>query len=1078
MIQIYIDNKLVDLDNTNISLQKEFEDEVENIPSEIEYSYTVSIPATLNNKEIFEFVDTFDVANKFKRLYNADLYVDEQLILSGKFKVTSIEDGYYKGNIYNPKKKTVSEILGDRNLNEIIPHYKPMNSLSDFDKINNYVCDLSKDNDRLPNEWNNTTHPETADKNADVKDNHVVFPYVLYGLPMNIPEEVSVDADIYTQDLQYGKHSITEDKIYPSFNVVSVLKDIFKTEGYNLTGNIIDGNMKDFFGGLYQTFQYSYNDYVKNKEVPFYCKVSGSYTNHDFIDVGEFGVLNYAVPSTLELMELWSTDSWRCEQGDDVDHDGKFYYGVDNPWSAGSKGGSFANISTEDEKHMFVRGTEDEQTGTLIIPKSGWYKIKLKGRMTYPLKNGKRISGVSLVPGIGYVYDESAVGVGGTQDEADCTDLSEQPFEIQLKKGYPKEHSTLYSFNSFVPCVPTDYIEDNSVAMEEHEGQTYIKIQPNENQRRYGKNGKTTYINDYSGFQTNDFICGARLGGAWFSSQWTPAGHGNFQRKNRMMAMGAGLALPDPTKAITIKQYNDEPLSGNYKAGQGKFDGTYFQIASKNSNATNEYAEKTAQCLVRKDSYSNFEGYNTLKKTNDTTYSWDTTSNFGAVQWEGAESSSAFTYDKWSGDWDVNTCVYLEQGDTLYLEVLVPLHTAGSYRHSTAFRASKWEDREDWVNGLKMSYTLLVGFLNSNKDWKPKPDDGIATFDGLAIKKLTNVNQFLPTTKCNDYVEKFLKTFNLQITRVDSNTFSIDTINGGNLIGNVIDIDKMCNIDDAEFKPLKSDSIKEYKWKIDNTETGYAQGNQSPYMSGHGESISSSTYYQSGYTGSEIIENDLNSSGSSKKTEAPWSYNWYKSIHFLHNYTPTPITEEYADISVISESDLWKDGMTFAAGGSETPQTSKTMRLFTLKKNQEMRNNMYSYISFKYDESPIKANEDIGALILGYKDMVCNLVLPSNYYETYDIDNSKHRLHLDYKIMNNNYDGRCYNQSLMDVFFNKNVQGGYDIEVPIKLSNADYAATKQGTLYKLHDGLYRVKSIEGHDVNKKNNATLTLTTLK
>ena len=146
------------------------------------------------------------------------------------------------------------------------------------------------------------------------------------------------------------------------------------------------------------------------------------------------------------------------------------------------------------------------------------------------------------------------------------------------------------------------------------------------------------------------------------------------------------------------------------------------------------------------------------------------------------------------------------------------------------------------------------------------------------------------------------------------------------------------------------------------------------------------------------------------------------------------------------------------------------MRLFTLKKNPEMKDRMYSYISFKYKE---KTN-DYGNKI----DQVCNLVLPSNFYETINIDNTVHRIHLDYDIMNNKYDGKSYNNGLMDIFFNKNVQGGYDIEIPIKLSNTDYANTKIGTLFKLNDGLYRVKSIEGHDVNKKYYATLTLTTLK
>ena len=195
MIQIYIDNKLIDLDNTNISLQKEFEDTVENIPTEVEYSYTISIPASLNNKEIFGFTDTFDVPNKFKRLYDAELYVDEVLILKGKFKVTSIEGGYYKGNIYNPKKQTVSDILGDRNLNEIMEHLKPMNSLDDYDKLNNWVCQLTNETDRLPQGdlWWDT---------IGVLDDHIVYPYVLYGLPPHNTEAIPIDQDIYTQDLE------------------------------------------------------------------------------------------------------------------------------------------------------------------------------------------------------------------------------------------------------------------------------------------------------------------------------------------------------------------------------------------------------------------------------------------------------------------------------------------------------------------------------------------------------------------------------------------------------------------------------------------------------------------------------------------------------------------------------------------------------------------------------------------------------------------------------------------------------------------------------------------------------------
>lgn len=1112
MIQIYIDNKLIDLDNTNISLQKEFEDEVENIPTEVEYSYTVSIPATMNNKEIFGFVDTFDVADKFKRLYNADLYVDELLILSGKFKVTSIEGGYYKGNIYNPKKKTISEILGDRNLNEIRPHYKPMNGLADFDKINNETCSLPLSyNDkkqhpvygRLPWEWDCAsaeTLGYTCEQINDVHDNHVVFPYILYSLPMNNPEEVPIDMDIYTQDLEYKKHSISDDNIYPAFNVVSVLKDIFKTEGYNLTGNIIDGNNKDFYNGLYQTFQYSYDDYKNNKEVPFYCRIKGNYWNWYYDSVNE----RYNPSPSLEIMTLFDAPefTWRYDDeggnDDDAEGGGNFQYGVDNPWTPGSpSSGIFGSIDwkrSSDEKHMFTKGSTDENTGAIIIPKSGWYKIRLKGSMQYPYTGDQILTGVKAVwkgsyfnPQLWRFEPTGEMIVGGTTDQADNTTLAEQPFEIQLKRGYPKENPRFYSFNSFTPMNAVEYYEDKTVLMEK-DGMTYLKIPDGETQRRYAKNGSAAYVKQIGDYSGNEFICGARLGGAWFSSKWCPAWLGQAQRPNRAFGQGAGLALPDPTKFVTTALYDNKGLDWPYKLDNNtKYDGWFLKLADSSNNSMFEYADKTAQCLVRNDSFTNFDGYNTLVGSAGT-YHWDTTSNYGAVSWEGAETCSAKTGNRSGGntdsmgEWDTNTVVWLEQGDTLYLEVLMPIHTGGKYEEPDCNTSSEWYDRITWVNATNVSYDLYIGYLNGKKDWMPRPDDGIQAFDDLKKKKLTNVNQFLPNMKCNDYLEKFLKTFNLQITMKDSKTFSIDTIGGERMMGNVIDIDKICNIDDAEFKPLSSDSVMEYKWKIDQGETGYAQGNQSPHRNEHSDSVSGSAWYESGYTGEETIVNDANSSGSVKKIEAPWSYNWYKTIHFINNYENPPLTQEYSDISVITDADIWKNGMTFSAAAKETPKTTKTMRLFTLKRNKNLDNKVYSYINFKYDEKDVNDSVDehgyysreYGVTV----DKVCNLVLPTNYYETIDLTNNRHRLHLDYKIMNNAYDGEVYNQSLMDVFFTRNVKGGYDIEVPIKLSNEDYQKTKQGTLYKLHDGLYRVKSIEGHDVNKKNDSTLTLTTLK
>lgn len=1054
MIEIYIDNELVDVGKTNISLQKEFSDEVENIPTDVEYSYTITLPATERNKKIFGFVETFDVANKFKRLYNAELYVDEQLIMSGKFKMTSIESDSYKGNIYIPKKKTVSDILGDRNLTDIVPHYKMMNGLADYDKLNNWVCQLTTDPSRNPD----TEGKDASKWNTEgVKDNHIIFPYVLYGLPLNNPETIPSDTSIYTQDLQLDKHAITEDSVFPAFNVLSVIKDIFKSEGYNVTGNIFEnGVMGKYFSSLYQTMQYNYDDYVNKKEVPFYLDLDGKYTN--FYNNGVYTEIS----PTLQIADLWDEQEYTIGDKYTQEVGGNFKYGVDNPFSCSVVHNNL--FVRSDEKKMFVKSSSDENKGIIIIPKSGWYKINLYGEMDYPYK------------GTSWWSEDNKVTVGGCTDEADNTDLTEQPFEFQLKKGLPAESPKLYSFNSFIPCIPNDYSENKSALFNCDD--TLIRWGENNGQRRYAKNGKTALIKDYSNFPTTDFVCGVRLGGAWFSATWGKAHKGCVQRANRWFTKGAGLALPDVTKPIKTVQFSDEALCKKWDEDKDvNVDGKYFKI----SEGTNfyDYGDKTAQVLVRNDSYSNFEGYNQMNENG-----WDTTSDYGKVTYAGADNSTAQTVTKYHGQWDVNTCVWLEKGETLYLEALMPYHTRAEYEGGGGIfgGSSKWSNRIEWINVTNVNYHLKIGFQNSNKDWKPKQGDGIKDWYTTSEHKLTNVNQFLPNMKCNDYLEKFLKTFNLQLTMIDPKTFSIDLIGNGKTSINVIDIDKICDYTQAEFKPLKTESVKEYKWKIDTSETGYAQGNQSPYK-GDGWNAEDDPWFESGYTGEGIITNEANTSGTIKKIEAPWSYSWYKTIHFLHPYY-SALNPEYFDVNVIADKDLWKDGMTFNFAADEKPQTTKTMRLFMLAKDTFQGsganyNYNYKYISFCYDSlDEWKVTE--WSSTVSRVDKVCNLLLTNNFLLTPVGDEGDSiTIDIDYRIMKGWKDSlfRKHN-GLLDIFFNTNISGGYDIEVPIKLTNQQYANTKAGTLFKLNDGLYKVKSIEGHDVLLEDDSTLTLTTLK
>ena len=113
--------------------------------------------------------------------------------------------------------------------------------------------------------------------------------------------------------------------------------------------------------------------------------------------------------------------------------------------------------------------------------------------------------------------------------------------------GFPLERPTLYSFNSFIPCMPTHFSNTSSVMyVDKWKDPAWLKCMSNERNRLYGKNGKTTYVREYSDFSTNDFVCGARLGGANFSFD-AAAGYekGNMKSPLKAAKSGLGLSLPD-----------------------------------------------------------------------------------------------------------------------------------------------------------------------------------------------------------------------------------------------------------------------------------------------------------------------------------------------------------------------------------------------------------------------------------------------------------------------------------------------------------------------------------------------------
>lgn len=861
-ILLYINNKKADIDsNQSIFLDKSF------INGESEFSYSINLPSSDNNQEIFGYASVFDVPKKFSRRYQCTLSVDEILVMEGYFVLSSIEKNYYVGNIIVPVRSDIKDLFGDLKMNEIYPHYKLMTDFQRYTQQNDSLNGFSTD---MPTKY---------------VDNHICYPYILYSKPYNTYDEYIIDEND-KQKLSLNENNFSYQNVIPAFNLLSVVKDIFKTKGYDVIGNVFSNSA---FDKMYQTLNISGDDYNKLRNVPYYLDFDCSYSNWR----------NSHIPETLRISTLWE------EQSPTTKWNGEFKYGSDTPLGAGNYN---TQITINDNaSNMLIRG--EETNGYVIrIPKTGWYRINLQGTMKYPDKSGSKIE-IKTVSG----DPVSRVIVCGTQNRADKTDLSEQPFEIQLKKYRDYVDPNLYSFCSFIPNVPRFYHNGDVQFV----GNDTLLKPSSERVMRYPKNGDVMMVNEYSNTDAEDLICGARLGGAFFSGQWPQAGKGNLQRPNRFSRKAAGLALPKTTNT-TIQEYEEED---------------YLVLGRKNNNKTYEYSENTAFVMTKPQNYTNRKAYNTY---NEETNSW--TIGAGETTYNGLDSCSASTTDSWNGSYKISTIAYLTEGDLLDIQVMIPYNSWQEYSHSNLFKHSYWKRLTDCVNITDVDFNLKIGFINDNKDWLPNGDD--ISWDYLKQEKECNVNSMLGIDKAQNFVDNFLKTFNLRLSMVDKKTFSIDFKDLTELRTNIVDLNEYANANFANYEGEDAVYIKSYTFNGNTSEIGYQNS--------------------SGYTGEFSITNEQVPFGKIENNKTNYSYAWYTPITFDG---ASGLTPNNADVMVITKAETWNQGF------QKNPRydTNSTSRLFFLTKGE---NGLIPSIEFAYSKN--KANG--------------KLLLPSNNIGDFEID--------------------------------------------------------------------------------------------
>ena len=995
-VSLYIDSKNVDLsEDVGIRLNKEFEDPESLIITDVNYSYEVELPVTTNNRSIFGFSDVVSVTDKFNRVYDAQLYADDVLLLDGKFIINEIDVETYKGNLYVPAKKELSDVLGDRTLKQLIPHYKNVNSLEDIDKINCYVGGITGSDVVLPP--------------ADQRDNHVCFPYVLYGFPYNKP---NITTDRYYQATNFEDTTFNLNNVFPAFNVLSVLKDMFATEGYTLTGNVFENEK---LNSLYQTYYESADLWKTDRMTPYYLSFS----------------CDYWMCKYIQEISAWNLS----ETAEEFDED-YFRFWADNPvWSDNT---TFTSV---DNKYEMMKRVETEgYTGAkrvIVIPVSGWYQISSHGTVTLPNYN--------------MLQEFQNMKVTGWKSRYDDSSFNQSAWEFQIKKGVPKENVKHYGYNFALPCVPVDMIanEDDRTVIDRmmwylnglpggFEIPTAMKIMNNEVQRRYGKNGKTTLVKNFSGFDVSDFIAGAKFG-----NQMIVPNKFNKYRWNQKLPH---MSLYDVSKAPQIYNKPD-----SFKELFPNLTSDYLILNSEDLSVNNTYGYQTAQVLVNEDGMANFDGYNTLKARqsgSNTIYSWDT-SNYGARTYPGQINNSASTSSNTSGQWNINTCVWLEEGDTVYTEIL------GAYNNQ--HEKGDTSDKQCGCTNARLSFDFSINLVNTSKEWKPTNDDPIRGINDPTTSKETDMNVFLPSIKCMDYLSNFLKTFNCRLTSVDETTYSLDFMGKDDTFINTVSIDKYCNNKDAKFQRINLPSSINYRFKVDMNEEGYVHGNDSTYQTQH-----QWLFNQPKHTGELLITNPNNTSGSEKKNESLWSYTWLKTIKLPDNtLIPAP---------VICDAKYYGESYTYESVQREKLETNKTMRLFYIYNKQRLIDAATTIPELNYIR--ITGSHKFRLLIADAFHYEYGMHDGHNYIgERADsfIDYDNRRMN----TLNGN------RKTLTDNFFSLGFSTKqFRCTVSCILPNTLYWAINKGSRVLFDDSLWKVESIEGFDVTEQEPCEITLLSLE
>lgn len=906
IIELYIDNKLCDL-NTDfgIRLNRQLINPAELNTKNAQFSFSIELPTSSTNNAILHYTHVEEAVNKFNRIYKAQLLVDSVMILDGNFLLTSISRMSYKGNLYIPAAKSISDIFGETKLNEVAP--MPLGFTSVAASISAYNI------------------------NAALEPQAAIFPYVLYGLLPKLP--VEYNSNVYSSKFIWDDTvRMGIEDLPPSINPLKLIKHIFNSRGYVIEGSAFTDNR---LTQLYMSYR---NDpsYKQPWNYGHIGRIHVAGTWHSIFDQNLFP--NEEVNKRPEK-GIYFVDGLS----------NKDYYAVDLLDATNTKmvvvednGGNVINDRVPDNSgNTWTRGQ-------ITVPVSGLYKVTLQAQLR--LYNVPPFNSVDIDPDTQVIH----VSMESEAPNADASNYLNMPnkrYEIQVlrDKGTgsfnienAKACNTLYYNN--MPQPQDDDLQVPSYFPQPQNSEYAINLvdlaQSDKfligmsvgNDKDY-QGGSIFRPNYYVGY--NNYVLAAKPAYSWDSAfndteptalainnpgykkygilgQFdspgeNPNGPVDYASGTRVLDSilnidGAPVADPSAVGWSILNRFTLQ-AGYTYRIEGGTGYNGYCYVYKNNETIPDQIIEfiggivefNTATYLAQgvtprvtfylaTDSFS-VDGTLTITRiinsSNADAIGYENTNRYkidlinapvSRVRpgWYNDDPTNPLT----DADSDVSVIVWLEAGERI---------TVASVSQRGTWRDDGMHNTPGMV-AHKVHFDLQIEPFRTDKEWIKVNTAGRGTAV-MDWNDESNFNtseidliQFLPNDiKVDDFIDNFCKAFNLKLSQSNENTFNLDVKQVKRTTSNqFIDLDKIVAVKDGVNTPIGLPTFYRIGFTVDTEEEGYVRTQDD----GGGEF----------YTGA--IE------GNVVEQKSTFSYNWFKRINKLPENVPM-------DLPIISDNEPW-----------------------------------------------------------------------------------------------------------------------------------------------------------------------------